>query len=107
MKITTNNQARELISFIDLTGKEQKEFDYIKDAITITDDSVQYETRFFRYKKNVYDANEFMRIHSIEDRASSELKYWDGVHNETYFSGVLIRYADNCAETVIVARYFS
>jgi hypothetical protein len=93
MKIITNNIPRQLIYGYELTEEEKKDFDYLGEDIDGHD--------FFRYKGNVYDPDEFMRIEN-----NSELKNWDGYSSDTYFSGVLIKYTqDN--ESVIVGRYFS
>ena len=89
MKIVTNNHPRENLTWRQLTPKEQKEFDYF-DPSNIGS--------FFRYKGNVYDIGEAMRIEGIAD--------WQGCYTETAFSGVLIKVSSD-GETVIVGRYFS
>lgn len=91
MKIKTNNQPRDIISWYDLTPEEQKEFDYLEDG----------EGLFFRYKNQVYDLGKFMRVDhtTIPDK-------WHGYAADSYFSGVLVRYTSDC-EQVIVGSYFS
>lgn len=89
MKIVTNNKPRENLTWRQLTKKEQQEFDYF-DPSNIG--------RFFRYKGNVYDIGEAMRIEGVAD--------WQGCYSETAFSGVLIKISSD-GETVIVGRYFS
>lgn len=89
MKIVTNNQPRENLTWRQLTPKEQNEFDYF-DPSNIGN--------FFRYKGAVYDLGEAMRIEGIAD--------WQGCYSETAFSGVLIKVSSD-GETVIVGRYFS
>lgn len=91
MKITTNNQPRDIISWYDLTEKEQKEFDYIN-----TEN--QIDALFFRYKGNVYDIGEAVYITSMGD--------WEGIYSQSYFHGVLIK-IDPYMESVIVGQYFS
>ena len=92
MKIVTNNQPRENLTWRQLTPAEQKEFDYF-DPSNIGS--------FFRYKGAVYDLGEFMRVdHTvIPDK-------WHGYASDSYFSGVLVRYTSDC-EQVIVGRYYS
>lgn len=108
MQITTNNQPRNLISWYDLTEKEQADFDYIEDG----------QFNGFRYKGQAYDLGEFVRIlsrsqqnngyynsfaHTCDD--GDAMLEWSGVQSETYFSGILVKLVDD--ESVIVGRYFS
>ena len=87
MKIKTNNQPRDILSWHDLTPEEQKEFDYLEDG----------GGSFFRYKCCVYDLGEAMRIECVAG--------WQGYYSGA-FSGVLIRYTSDC-DQVIVGQYFS
>lgn len=91
MKIKTNNQPRDVLTWYDLTPAEQKEFDYLEEG----------EGSFFRYKGWVYDLGEFTRADhsSIPDK-------WQGYISHSYFSGVLVRYASDY-ESVIVGSYYS
>jgi hypothetical protein len=101
LTIITNNQPRECISYADLTDKEKKEFDYI-DADKEADEDLGF--RFFRYKGNVYDTQEFMGTYALHD--DHAFKDWDGYAGDTYFSGTLIKYVDMDCDRVIVARYY-
>ena len=92
MNIKTNNVPREVINSWDLTEKELKDFDYLD-----PEDS----GAFFRYKGQVYDLGEFMRIDSTQ-RAGWER--YDGYSSDSFFSGLLVRYVDDC-ERVVVALY--
>lgn len=92
MQIKTNNQPRDLISWYDLTEKEQADFDYIEDG----------EFNGFRYKGRVYDLGEFMRCSGSVNGFSD----WHGISSNTFFSGVLVKYTSDF-ESVIVGRYFS
>ena len=109
MKIITNNQPRDLLYWYDLTEKEQADFDHIEDG----------EFNGFRYKGQVYDLGEFVRIlsrsqqnngyhnsfaHTCDD--GDTMLGWSGVQSETYFSGVLVKLLDG-GDSVIVGRYFS
>lgn len=92
MNIKTNNVPRDVLYRWDLTPKESKEFDYLAD-----DDG-----SFFRYKGQVYDLGEFMRIAPHPQREGWE--GYDGYSSDSFFSGLLVRYVDDC-ERVIVALY--
>lgn len=97
MKIITNNQPRDIISWYDLTEKEQKEFDYLTEG----------EGSFFRYKGWIYDLGEFMRIDtSIAPHPQrKDWEKWHGYASDSYFSGVLVRYTSDY-DQVIVGQYF-
>ena len=88
MKIVTNNQPREVLTWRQLTPKEQKEFDYFNPSNI---------GQFFRYKGVVYDLGEVIRIEGVAG--------WQGYYSGTAFSGVLIRYTSDC-DQVIVGTYF-
>lgn len=90
MKIKTNNQPRDILTWYDLTPAERKEFDYLEEG----------EGSFFRYKNHVYDLGEFMRVDHTAIPGD-----WHGYASDSYFSGVLVRYASDC-EQVIVGTYF-
>ena len=86
MKIITNNQYRHTLYFHEL---EQDEF---KDSY----DTVQ-ESTFFRYRGNVYDLNDFLRVNNALNGkgVNHEMYGWDGYHNESFFSSVLVKYDDS------------
>lgn len=102
MKIVTNNQSRDILSWWELTPKEQKEFDYLDEG----------DGSFFRYKGLVFDLGEFMRI----DKSTAPpgrwrplregWEKWDGYASDSYFSGVLVRYSSDY-DSVIVGSYFA
>ena len=91
IKIITNNKPRQLIYGYELTDKQKQDFDYIEDI-----DSHD----FVKYKNNIYDLSEFMRIEN-----NSSLKDWHGYSSDSYFSGTLIKYIDS--DTVIMGWYCS
>ena len=91
IKIITNNKPRQLIYGYELTDKQKQDFDYIADI-----DSHD----FVRYKGNVYDLSEFVRIEN-----NDRLKDWDGYSSDSYFSGTLVKYIDS--DTVIMGWYCS
>ena len=86
MKIITNNIPRLLIDLYELDQKERPDY--------------ETEGPFFRYKENLYDLSEFLRT-------PDELKDWDGYSPESFFSGVLVKYAKDDPDRVIVGRYYS
>jgi len=95
MQITTNHQPRELISAFELPTanyKElRKEFDYL-------DDRDFESAMFFTYKGQIYCLADFMRLDSYIPGN------WQGVINDTYFSGILIKIVDSC-QSVVVGTY--
>lgn len=108
MKITTNGNPRALCSFDELPTKVRREFDYVKT-------SEHHDPRFFLYRRNWHDRNEFVRITRRDDwrggfdlpvNANSPLLKWDGIQTDSHFSGVLLRYTDD-HERVIVGRFFT
>lgn len=90
IKIMTNNKPRQLIYGYELTDKQKQDFDYIED-INSHD--------FVKYKNNIYDLSEFMRIEN-----NDSLKGWEGYSSDSYFSGTLVKYIDD--DTVIMGRYY-
>lgn len=90
IKIMTNNKPRQLIYGYELTDKQKQDFDYIEDI-----DSHD----FVKYKNNIYDLSEFMRVEN-----SSSLNDWDGYSSDSYFSGTLVKYIDD--DSVIMGWYY-
>ena len=91
ISIISNNQERPVIDWHDLTPKQQSEFNY---------DSAE-DSQFVVYKNWPYDVAEFMAV-----RHNDELSAWHGYSSDSFFSGVLIKFAPDC-ETVIMGRYTS
>ena len=87
--IITNNQPRNLLYWEELTAKEQKEFDDTK----LNDNGED----FVRYKGTAYRLADFI----LSGHALADL---DGVIQDTFFSGILIKFADD--EAVIMGRYY-
>ena len=107
--IRTNNVPREVLNRWELTPEESAEFDYLGDD----------EGSFFRYRGDVYDLGEFSRIiapgaeslHPMEC-AEPASQGWDGYVSDSFFSGMLVRWARDengrvDAERVIVGLYCS
>lgn len=95
IEITTNNKPRDLITYVDLTPQEQNEFDYI-------DREEWWDSRFFRYRGNVYDAFEFQRVEP--GTAAGEMTTWEGFQPDSWFSGTVIRFVSDY-EQVVVGRW--
>lgn len=91
IKIMTNNKPRQLIYGYELTDKQKQDFDYLEDI-----DSHD----FVKYKNNIYDLSEFMRVEN-----NSSLKDWDGYSGDSFFSGTLVKYLDS--DTVVMGWYYS
>ena len=98
MKIITNNHYRPVLSWRDLTTKEQNE---LKDSY----DTVQ-ESSFVRYRKRIYDLNEFMRV-QLGTAFNSVVEEWDGYHSDTFFSAVVVKYDNYYCDTVKVGLALS
>lgn len=95
MEIRTNNIPRDIIDAYQLSDKAREEFDYLDwEKIDNGEDSAT----FFRYKGRLYDLGEFVRT-------PESLKPWDGMADDSAFSGILIRLVDD--DQIIVGQYFS
>ena len=82
-KVFGNNHDVPIVCGFELTDKEKREFDYLSD-------SELDESTFFRYKGNVYYTGEFERT-----QGSGLESIADGIHNDTYFSGILVKYCED------------
>jgi len=93
--VKTNHQPRNLLSWDELTSKEQKEFDYLD-----TDDKRQC-ANFIRYRNWVYDLDEFMTV-------PDDLIAWHGYKSDTYFSGIVLKWpVANDHDKVIMGTFYS
>ena len=98
MKIITNNHYRPVLYWHELTTKEQEE---LKDSY----DTIE-ESTFFRYRQRVYDLGEFMRV-QLGTAFNSVVKEWDGYHNDSFFSAVVVKYDNDYCDTVKVGLALS
>ena len=100
MTVKTNNVPRDIIDAWELTLREREEFDYLDwEKIEAGEDSAS----FFRYRGELYDLGEFERW----DNPNSPTRAgWDGFTADTYFSGIVVRYVDEC-ERVVVGTYYA
>lgn len=97
MNIITNRIPRPLLCLSDLPAKARKDFDYIECA---------HQPRLVRYKGEWYDVWDSMRCPGAEAPQASHHAFvgWDGYISDSFFSGVLFRFADE--DRVIVGRYY-
>lgn len=97
--VRTNNVPRPVVYGYELTERERAEFDYLEwDG----DDAEGLSRQFFRYKGQVYDLGDCMRVEPM----NSLCKGWDGYFGESFFSAVVVRYVDDC-ERVVVGQAFA
>lgn len=102
LKITTNNNARPIIDASQLSLSAMAYFDYLDwQAIKEGRDSAS----FFRYKGQLYDLGEFLRVDN-NTPSLSPLHGWDGYQSDSYFSGIVVKYSTDL-ESIIVGRYTS
>lgn len=94
MKITTNNVHRDITEAHELTPSEREQFDYLNWAAI--DDGTD-SARFVRYKGFLYDLGEFMA------NVSDEYGEWHGVHTDSAFTGLLLRFVED-GERCVIAR---
>lgn len=97
MKIVTNRIPRPLLPLTDLPEKARKDFDYIDDS---------YDFRFVQYKGVWYDVYDSTRCPGAEAPEATRHVFagWDGYISDSYFSGVLFKFADD--DRVVVGQYF-
>ena len=93
-KIYGNGHYKELIYGWQLTDVEKKDFDYL--------DNIEDDFTGFRYKNNVYSLDQFMRT----EKHSPFYGFCDGSLNDTYFSGILVKFSDD-NEAVKVYTFYS
>lgn len=101
--IRTNGHARPLTYWHALPESAQRALDYARPESD--DDDSGYSERFFLYRGEWYDVQDFVRIESDANpsgmrspfghvvAADSPLARWDGIATESHWSGVVVRYA--------------
>jgi hypothetical protein len=102
MNICTNNQARDLCHLGDFNSTDQAKIRAQYDWMD--PDDLEFNYGFFKYRGCFYHLQDFLRL--PENDASGDLVGWDGYHGDSYFSGTVIKLADNDCDRVIVGRYF-
>lgn len=96
MKIITNRIPRPLVCLLDLPGKARADFDYLDDP---------YECRLVQYKGEWYDVYDSMTCPGAvaTDDTRHAFSGWDGYISDSFFSGVLFKFADE--DCVVCATY--
>jgi len=101
--IKTNHQWRDLLYRSDVPEAILKDqFDYQDPDETLDG--------FFKYRGYWYHIDGFMAVTRTPATVSaadwSPLQNWDGYASDSYFSGVVIKFSDDC-EQIKVGTYFS
>lgn len=101
LTVITNHHERKVIEAWELPESKRKDFDYLDwPAILEGSDSA----RFVEYRGQIYDLDEFTRT-------PEPLRDWDGYLSDSYFSGVVFKWAmdgrEIVPEYVIMGRYYA
>jgi hypothetical protein len=104
LRIVTNHVPRDVVEAWELTDEERADFDYIDfGAIERGEDSAS----FFRYKGHTYDLSEFQTTYGLPN----PLREWHGVLNDSFFSGIVVRYTMDAygtlGEQVVVGTFYA
>ena len=98
MKIITNRIPRPLVCLADLPEKARADFDYMGP-------DGAHEYRLVQYKGVWYDVYDSMRCPTMDSSAPhNAFSGWDGYISDSFFSGVLFKFADE--DCVVVGQYF-
>jgi hypothetical protein len=96
VEIITNNVPREILDASQLTEAERKDFDYLDwDALEEGRDSAS----FIRYRGELYDLND------TEGTFPADRRWF--YRSDSFFSGVLFRYAPSDTDYIICGRYYA
>jgi hypothetical protein len=98
LTIKTDHKPRSVLRWHELTSKEHAEFDYIDT------ETKQGDAEFVRCRGGVYDLHDMERGFGNSEMPR-ELAGWDNYRSDSYFSGIVIHWADQ-GERVIVGRYY-
>lgn len=102
MNITTNNQPRELKYLHDFSASDQdkirKQYDWMDPS------DLESNYGFFKYRGCIYHLQDFLRV---ANESTGDLAGWDGYSSDSYFSGTVIKLADDDCDYVIVGRFYS
>jgi hypothetical protein len=96
LTIKTNNVARDLISAFELDSNQysklRQEFDYMEQD--------EFDSAmFFQYRGQIYALADFIRT-----EGDLLAQGWQGILNESYFSGLVVKIVESC-QSVVVGRY--
>jgi hypothetical protein len=103
--IVTNSVPRDILDGWDVPADVRADFDYIDwDAVDEGSDSVS----FFRYKGQWYDLGDVpARSPHVPTDEPDPFEGWDGLASDSFFSGILVRYAGEDSDQIIVGRFYS
>ena len=102
MNIITNRIPRPLQCLYDLPPAAAKDFGYL------TEDEA-YDCRLVQYKGVWYDVWDSIPVMLESDATRHAFAGWDGYISDSFFSGVLFKFADESAAgdaCVVVGRYY-
>ena len=88
MSVRSNGHWRELLAADELPGDVlESEFGYVLEG------EPSYSPRFFEYRGVWYDSHEFEFVSPYLRSAHPEFGGWDGFRADSFYSGIVIRYA--------------
>ena len=99
IEVITDNKPRLIIDGYQLTERERKEFDYIENFDFAS---------FVRYKGELYDLGDFMILDPRTAGVEPSLRSigWHGYASDSFFSGIVMKYAEGDDDRVIMGRYY-
>ena len=102
MTVVTSNHKYDILSFCELTEKQQEkariEFDWVED--------IESSHGYFVYKKEVYNLRDFFRNYqTLKDEKTGREFYTEGISSWSAFNGLAVAFVDN-NEAVKVAYYY-
>lgn len=109
-KVTIEDvESLDVLDAHELTEEERREFDYLDwQALEDGRDSAS----FVRYRGDTYDLGEFLAVDASRVFSDNPFTDWHGRQDQTFFSGVLVRYVTededgtyDYGERVQMARY--
>lgn len=104
LTIITNNVPRDIVDAWQLPTDARADFDYLDwDAIERGEDTAS----FFQYRGEWYDLGDIPARHQhVPTDEPDPFQGWDGLASDSFFSGIVVRYA-NDFESVVVGRYYA
>ena len=108
VKIISNYHLREMQYFYELSDKDQN---IVKSQYDWMDSEELDNASFFKYRNSWYSLCDFMSLHNKMHFPNPPdfMKGWDGYLNDSFFSGVLIRYPQDDGyndELIQVATFY-
>lgn len=106
IRIVTNNVPRDIVYDYELSAKERADYDMLDwAAIERGEDSAS----FVRYRGHTYILSDFSADWGITRGSGlpDGLKGWHGYLSDSFYSGVVIRYADESYERVVMGTFYA